>query len=47
MQADSDVASSRSEAAGGGGRKRGGSTQKDECQGHVSKVMLRSLTGVH
>lgn len=47
MQADSDVASSRSEAAGGGGKKRGRSTQKDECQGHASKVMLRSLTGVH
>ena len=26
-------------------RKKDGSIQKDECQGHTSKVMLRLLTG--
>lgn len=31
---------------GGGWRKRYGSIQKDKCQGHMSKVMLRFLNGV-
>lgn len=30
----------------GSQRKRDGSIQKDECQGHTSKAMLRFLTGV-